>query len=196
LAEETPKLGQVATATGQVGQHEDRSEGTLLARLAGSLRSLVVHGVVASQSGVLTSSDLGGALRARGAIAARLLGCLALFFSRYDNEIGRTDAMLVGPGHFLSIGVTAAVVPTLFRRRAAARVVLAREGPRTVFLDARDDSNPGRFHEEGQNQQNRKESLRASCRDSSEPPAHINRFDFVAGRNRLCRSVVKLQVSE
>jgi hypothetical protein len=196
VAEQAPELRQVATATGQVGQHKDGSEGTLFTRLAGSLRSLVVPGVMASEFFVLPFSDLRGALRARGAMAARLLGGLALFFSRCDDEIGRSDAVLVSPGHFLSIGVTAAVVPTLFRGCAAARIVLTGEGPRTVFLDARDDSHSCRFHEERQNQQNRKESLRASCRNSSEPHAHFNRFDFIAGRNRLCLSGATLQVSE
>jgi hypothetical protein len=75
---------------------------------------------------------------------ANLLGRLPLFFGRFDDVAGRSDAVSFGPSDFFTIRMAAAVVPTGLGRRTAARIVLARERTRVVFgaeLHHRNSSN-------------------------------------------------------
>jgi hypothetical protein len=133
--DQTPKIWKVAAVTGEVNQYQSQSQRTPFVGVFCGLRS------VSMRDGLCRT------FFAAVLVATRVSGRLVLFLCRRNHEVGRSDAVLVRPGDFFAIGVTAAVVPAFLRRGTAARVVLAGKGPRAVFGDARDDRDPGTSHQ-------------------------------------------------
>ncbi len=134
-ADHTPIIWKVAAVTGEVNQDQSQAQRTLFVGVFGGLQR------VSMRDGLCRT------FFAAVLVATRVSGRLFLFLCRGNHEIGRSDAVLVRPGDFLAIGVTAAVVPAFLRRGTAARVVLAGKGSRAVFGDARDDRDPGTSHQ-------------------------------------------------